>query len=80
MSAEAGKISFDDVVTLYFSPEPEYRKQAVWVMGDETDFSLRMEKDQSGYPLWQEDHNTLFGRPVVTSPYMPAISLSLIHI
>jgi HK97 family phage major capsid protein len=75
VSAEAGKITFDDVVTLYFSLKPEYRKHAVWVMNDETAFSLRMEKDQSGYPLWQEDHDTLFGRPVVTSPYMPAISI-----
>ncbi len=49
-STEAGKLRFDDVVTLYFSLEPEYRKHAVWVMGDETAFSLRMEKDQSGYP------------------------------
>jgi HK97 family phage major capsid protein len=71
-STEVGKISFDDVITLYFSLDPEYRKHAVWVMSDETAFSLRMQKDQSGYPLWQEDHDTLFGRPVVTSPYMPA--------
>lgn len=73
-SAETGKISFDDVATLYFSLEPEYRKHAIWVMSDETAFSLRMEKDQSGYPLWQEDHDALLGKPVVTSLYIPATS------
>lgn len=73
-TAEAGNISFDDVVMLYFSLAAEYRKNAVWVMSDETVFTLRMLKGQDGRPFWKHNEDTLFGKPVVISPYMPAIA------
>jgi HK97 family phage major capsid protein len=69
-----GEITYDDVVTLYFSLDAEYRKNAVWVMNDETAFTLRMLKDQNGNPFWKHGKDTLFGKPVVISPHMPLIT------
>jgi len=31
-------------------------------------------KDTSGSYLWNPSDNTIFGKPVVTSPYMPTVS------
>ena len=72
VSAEAG-VSFDDISGLYFSLDAEYRRGGSWLMSDETAFSLRKVKDSSGNPLWRHNDDTIFGRPVYTSPYMPGI-------
>ncbi|MDI9473119.1 MAG: phage major capsid protein [Bacillota bacterium] len=73
-TAGAGQITFDDVVTLYFSLAAEYRKDAVWIMNDETAFTLRMLKDQNGHPFWEHGQDRLFEKPVLISPYMPTIA------
>ncbi len=43
-------------------------------MNDETAFSLRLLKDPNGNPFWEHGQEMLFGKPVVISPYMPAIA------
>ena len=64
-------LSFDDVVSLYFSVEPRYRKNAVWLMNDATAMTLRKLKDENGNYLWNTTTDTIFGKPVLISEYMP---------
>jgi HK97 family phage major capsid protein len=66
-------ISFDEVIMLYFSLKAEYRKTAVFLMHDDTAMFLRTLKDASGNYLWNTNNDTIFGKPVITSPYMPTL-------
>lgn len=66
-------LSYDEIVELYFSIEAEYRKDAVFIMNDETAFYLRTLKDDDGNCLWNSNNDTIFGKEVITSPYMPSI-------
>jgi HK97 family phage major capsid protein len=43
-------------------------------MHDQTAMALRTLKDTSGRHLWNDTDNTIFGKPVVTSQFMPLIS------
>ncbi len=78
-TAEIGKtaatteISFDDIVALYLSVKPEYRKNSVWIMNDETAIVLRSVKDADGNYIWRHSDDTIFGKPVINTPYMPNI-------
>ena len=65
-------ISFDDVIKLFFSLKSEYRNQAVWVMNDETALTLRNLKDSSGNYLWRNNDDTILGKPVTISNFMPS--------
>lgn len=72
------EISFDDIVKLYLSVKPEYCKNGVWIMNDETALTLRTLKDAGGSYLWNHNSDTIFGKPVYTSEFMPsAVSGSL---
>ncbi len=64
-------LSYDDVITLYFSVPVEYRKNAVWLMNDATAMALRKLKDGEGNYLWNNADNTILGKPVMISEYMP---------
>lgn len=67
-------ISYDEVTKLYFSLKAEYRKDAVFLMHDDTAMQLRLLKDNAGNYLWNASNDTIFGKPVVTSSYMPEIA------
>lgn len=67
-------ISYDDIISLFFSLKAEYRKNAVFIVNDSTAMVLRKLKDNSGRYLWNEQSNTIFDRPVLTSQFMPEIS------
>jgi HK97 family phage major capsid protein len=69
----AETLDFDKVKELFFSLDSQYRRSAVWVMSDETALQLRMLKDTSGFPLWNHNSDTILGKPVYTSPFMPDI-------
>ena len=71
VACEAQEISADDIITLFFSLKPEYRKKATWVMNDATALHLRKLKDDSGNYLWRSTDDSIFGRPVEISNYMP---------
>ena len=73
-TAESSRISFDDVINLYFSLGSEYRAGAIWIMNDETALHLRTLKDQNGNYLWHPLSDSLLGKPVAISPYMPSIN------
>jgi len=69
-----GELTYDDVKVLYFSLGAEYRRSAVWLMSDETALYLRTLKDSAGAYLWRDSDDSIFGKPVYTSPYMPGIA------
>ena len=66
-------LSYDEIVELYFSIEAEYRKGAVFIMNDETALYLRTLKDDDGNYLWNSNSDTIFGKEVIISPYMPSM-------
>jgi HK97 family phage major capsid protein len=66
-------LSYDDVIKLYFSLKPEHRRNAVWLMNDETAFYLRTLKDANGNYLYNSVDDTILGKPVHYSNYMPTI-------
>lgn len=73
-SAEIGRtvvgddFTADDLIKLYFSLDKHMRKNATWVMSDETALKVRTMKDGAGNYLWKDD--TILGRPVEISNYM----------
>lgn len=66
------EISFDNMTKLYLSVKPEYRKNGVWIMNDETALALSTLKDADGSYLWNHNSDTIFGKPVHTSEFMPS--------
>lgn len=70
-AATVETITYDDVISLYFSVKAEYRTNAVWLMNDKTALVLRKLKDSAGYYLWNNADNTILGKPVMISEYMP---------
>lgn len=67
------EVTYDDVIRLYFSVEPEYRTNGVWLMNDKTACMLRTLKDDAGNYLWNSVYNTILGKEVVISEFMPDI-------
>lgn len=65
------RLTYDDVIKLYFSIKPEYRKNGVWLMNDETAQTLRTIKDNSGNYLWRNTDDAILGKRVIISEYMP---------
>lgn len=64
-------ITFDEVTALFLSLDSDYRKNAVWLLNDETCLYLRSLKDENGAYLWRDSHDFLLGKPVVISNNMP---------
>jgi len=71
VAATIDDISYDDVISLYFSVKPEYRKNAVWLMNDKTALALRTLKDDAGNYLWRDSDDTILGKKVIMSEFMP---------
>lgn len=66
-------LTYDNMLTLYHSTDKRYRKNAVWLMNDETALYLRKLKDDDGNYLWNTSNDTILGKPVVITEYMPGI-------
>lgn len=66
----ASTLTADAVIELFFSLDKQYRKNAVWVMNDETAMTLRMLKDSAGNFLWRSTDDTIFSHTVVISNYI----------
>ena len=71
VAATISEITYDDVLGLYFSVKPEYRKNAVWLMNDKTALGLRTLKDSAGNYLWRDSDDTILGKKVIISEFMP---------
>lgn len=77
-AASATAITADELIDLYYSLKAPYRKNAVWVLNDSTVKAIRKLKDNNGNYLWQPaltagTPDTILGRPVLTSSYVPEI-------
>ena len=68
----AASLTYDSVVALFFSLDPEYRDHGTWIMNDETALLLRTVKDDAGNYLWNHSDSTILGRPVAISNFMPS--------
>ena len=64
-------LTYDDVIKLFFSVKPEYRKNGTWLMNDETALALRTLKDDAGQPIWNQSNDTILGKRVYISVFMP---------
>ena len=78
-AASETAITADEIINLFYSLEAPYRKNAVWIFNDATIAAIRKLKDGNGQYLWQKalhegDHETLLGKRIYTSPYMPEIA------
>ncbi|MGN8657475.1 phage major capsid protein [Catenibacterium mitsuokai] len=71
VGATATALTYDDVVALYFSVKPEYRKNGKWLMNDETALALRRVKDADGNYIWNHNNDTILGKEVLISEFMP---------
>ena len=75
VGVETKTLTYDDVIKLFFSVKPEYRKNAVWMMNDETAFALRTLKDADGNYVWNHSTDTILGKKVFINEYMPMVSV-----
>ena len=78
-AASATAVTADELMDLFYSLKSPYRKNAVWILNDSTIKAIRKLKDNNGQYLWQPSlvagtPDTILGRPVKTSTYMPAIA------
>lgn len=77
-AAGAAAFTADELFDLFYSLKAPYRKSAVFLMNDTSVKALRKLKDSNGQYLWQPSltaatPDTLMGRPVYTSSFMPAM-------
>lgn len=78
-AASATAVTADELMDLYYALKSPYRKKSVWVLNDSTIKAIRKLKDGNGQYLWQPSltagtPDTILGRPVKTSAYMPVIA------
>lgn len=78
-AAAAAAFTADEVFDLFYSLKAPYRKSAIFLMNDSSVKALRKLKDSNGQYLWQPSltagtPDTLMGRPVYTSAFMPAMA------
>lgn len=72
-----GVPTFDDLITMVYSVNEEYRQGAQWLMRDATAAAIRKLKDNDGQYLWQPSQQVgtpdrLLGFEVVTDPNVAA--------
>ncbi len=78
-AASQTALTADELMDLYYALKAPYRKKSVWVLNDSTVKAVRKLKDSNGQYLWQPSltagtPDTILGRPVRTSAYMPAMA------
>lgn len=72
MGVTTDALTYDDVIALYSSVKAEYRKSSVRLMNDETAMALRKLKDSAGNYLWRDSDDTILGKKVIISEFMPS--------
>lgn len=78
-SATQAAITADEIINLVYALKRPYRKNAAFIMNDQTIALLRKLKDGNGAYLWQPavqagEPDRLFGYPVYTSAYVPTVA------
>jgi HK97 family phage major capsid protein len=79
VAGSATALSFDDVMDLYRKLKSPYRAKAVFIANDMTVGALQKLKSNDGQYLWNPSltagqPDTILGRPVYTSNFMPQIA------
>lgn len=79
ITSKGSEIGVDDCLALYYTLERPYRRNAVFLASDSAIENLRRLKDMNGRFLWEDSLSemeppSLLGRPVYTSPSLPAVS------
>lgn len=75
-AASATAVTADEIINLIYSLKRPYRKNAVFLLNDQSIAGIRKLKDGNGVYLWQPaltqgEPDRLLGYPVFTSQYMP---------
>mgnify|MGYP000863469470 FL=1 len=78
VTTAAADLKADELVTLVYSLKRPYRKNAAFIVNDQTLASIRKLKDANGAYFWQPSYqmgepDRLLGYPVYSSAYMPAV-------
>ena len=78
-TASATAITADELIDLFYSLKAPYRKKAIWILNDSTVKAIRKLKDKNDNYLWQPaltagTPDTILGRPVYTSSFVPSIA------
>lgn len=79
-TASATVITYDELITLVYSLKRPYRKNAKFILNDQTIATLRKLKDGNGQYIWQPalqsgEPDRLLGFEVLTSAYVPTIEV-----
>ena len=77
-AASATTITADEVINLIYALKRPYRKNAAFIVNDQTLLILRKLKDGNGAYMWQPSLQTtepdrLLGYPIYTSAFMPTV-------
>lgn len=78
-AASATTITADEIINLIYSLKRPYRKNAAFIINDQTLAILRKLKDSNGAYIWQPSYqvgepDSLLGYPVYTSAYVPTVA------
>ena len=78
-TANAQTVHFDNIYKLYYSLKAPYRRKASFLCNETLVLQLMLLKDLNGNYIWkpglnEADPDTILGRPIYTSGYMPAIT------
>ena len=70
-------LTFDDIYQLYYSLKAPYRRKAAFLCNEASVLQLMLLKDGNGNYIWKPSldiakPDTILGRPVYTSAFMPA--------
>lgn len=71
----ASTITYEDVVKLFFAVKAEYRKNGTWLMNSKTALALRTLKDTDGNYIWNHTNDTILGKQVCISDFMPSVGI-----
>jgi HK97 family phage major capsid protein len=77
----AAAITFDNLIDLMHSVNPNYRRNGTWVINDNTLKAFRKIKDGDQRPIWQGNYtdsqpSTILGRPYVVAHEIADIGAS----
>ena len=78
-TANAQTVHFDNIYKLYYSLKSPYRRKAAFLCNETLLLQLMLIKDKNDNYIWkpglnQAEPDTILGRPIHTSGYMPAIT------
>jgi len=78
-TGQTGTVTYDDLVDLFHSVDPAYRRNGVWMLSDASLKVIRKLKDSQGLPMWQPgmvagEPDTILGKRYVINQDMPVMA------